>query len=233
MVAESESLTPRTVCLLLWTLLPCLAIWVGMQIMQSAVWSFALYHGLCLLPAIIWGRALWRQTLVWPSFKQLAIIFLVSVIFCGMAVLLYEILGKKMLSNDDVLALLKRIGYAKTLFIPISIYTVVVNPVVEELFWRGVVYNELDKLNAPFRSFGLVWSSLTYAAFHYTIFRLVLFPVYAEIGTIMLAFYGAILALVYRQTKSIITISLIHGLFTDLAAIVLVIDLLRNYPGIL
>ncbi len=150
-----------------------------------------------------------------------------------MAVLLYEILGKKMLSNDDVLALLKRIGYAKTLFIPISIYTVVVNPVVEELFWRGVVYNELDKLNAPFRSFGLVWSSLTYAAFHYTIFRLVLFPVYAEIGTIMLAFYGAILALVYRQTKSIITISLIHGLFTDLAAIVLVIDLLRNYPGIL
>jgi membrane protease YdiL (CAAX protease family) len=72
-----------------------------------------------------------------------------------------------------------------------------------------------------------------YAAFHYWICRLVVFSGWAEIGTIMLAFYGAMLALIYRRTGSIITTSIAHGLLTDMAAVMLLLDFLRRYPSLL
>lgn len=118
------------------------------------------------------------------------------------------------------------------MFWPISVYAVVVNPLVEELFWRGIVFNELERWKkVPFKHFALVWSSVAYALFHYLIFRLVLFPVYAEIGIVLLAIYGAMLALIYRKTNSILTTAVAHGLLTDTAAIALMLDLARRYPN--
>ncbi|MBZ0187169.1 MAG: CPBP family intramembrane metalloprotease, partial [Candidatus Obscuribacterales bacterium] len=132
-----------------------------------------------------------------------------------------------------VMDLLKELGFSKQLFWPLSIYLIVVNPLLEELFWRGVVLNELDDLKLPVKHFGIIWSSLTYALFHYLIFRLVLFPGFAELGIVMLALFGALLAVVYRKTGSIVTTALTHGLLTDLAAIVLILNLFRRYPGVL
>ncbi len=223
----------RLIGILLWTLLPCLAIWMGMCQLKSAAWSFFLYHAICLLPAILWGKSLWLPTFRRPTKKMCAALLVSSVVFSGIALFTYEFLGNRMLSNDSVLTLLKDVGFSKSIFWPLSIYAIVVNPLVEELFWRGVVLNELDKLKTPFKHFGLVWSSLAYAAFHYTIFRLVLFPGWAEVGTLMLAVYGAFLAVLYRRSGSIVTISMAHGLLTDMAAIVLLLDLFRRYPGVL
>ena len=49
----------------------------------------------------------------------------------------------------------------------------------------------------------------------------------------MLAFYGAFLAIVYRKTGSIVTTALAHGLLTDMAALMLALNLSRHYPGAL
>ena len=228
---QGEHLSARTIALMLWTLLPIPAIWVGLYVIKSATWAFALYHIICLIPAIIWGQKIWRPSFLKPSRKEMAALLGASVVFSGLALLLYEVLGKKLLSNEETLTLLKTLGYSKELFYPLSFYAIVVNPLVEELFWRGVVFNELEKVKAPFKHFGLIWSSLAYAAFHYLIFRMVLFPIYAEIGTLMLAVYGAVLALIYRKTGSILTTAIAHGLLTDMAAIVLILDLLYHYPG--
>ncbi|PWT95540.1 MAG: hypothetical protein C5B53_11290 [Candidatus Melainabacteria bacterium] len=217
--------------ILLWSLLPCLAIWVGVYIIGSAVWAYFLYHGLCLLPAIIWGRTLWQESLRLPTPKQLALLFLLAIFFSTVAVGGYELIGRKLLSDEQTLLLMKQQGWFGNLFWPISIYAVVVNPVVEELFWRGVVLNAVDAIKFPVKHFGIIWSSLVYAAFHYGIFRLVLFPGYAEVGIFVLALYGAFLAIVYRKTGSIITTAITHGLLTDTAALMLMLDLFRRHPN--
>jgi membrane protease YdiL (CAAX protease family) len=41
------------------------------------------------------------------------------------------------------------------------------------------------------------------------------------------------LALIYRRTGSIITTSIAHGLLTDMAAVMLLLDFLRRYPSLL
>ncbi|MBX9722952.1 MAG: CPBP family intramembrane metalloprotease, partial [Candidatus Obscuribacterales bacterium] len=230
---STQNKSIQTAALLLWTLLPCPAIWVGLHVLKSAVGAFALYHGVCLLPAIICGRKLWLDDWTLPKLNEWVKLLLASIVFSTIAYFFYELLGKKLLSNEHVFELLKSLGFSKSLFWPLSIYAVLVNPLVEELFWRGVVFNYLDKLNKPFKNFALLWSSFAYALFHYTIFRMVMYPVFAEIGTAMLAIYGALLALLYRKTGSIITTAVAHGLLTDMAAIVLIIALLRHFPSVL
>jgi membrane protease YdiL (CAAX protease family) len=166
-----------------------------------------------------------------PTLKQLALIFAVAVVFSAIAVLGYELIGTKLLSDEQTLLLMKRQGWFGDLFWPISIYAVVVNPLLEEIFWRGVILNALDRMKLPVKYFGIIWSSMAYAAFHYGIFRLVLFPVYTEVGILCLAFYGAFLSVVYRKTGSIITTAVTHGLLTDTAALMLMIDLFRRHPN--
>jgi uncharacterized protein len=215
------------------TFAPFLAIWLGLYQIHNAVAAFAIYHGICLLPAIIWGRTLWRSSLLLPSGRQSLTLLVSAILFNCLAVFVYEFLGSKLLADQQILDLLNQQGFSKTGFWPLSIYSVVVNPVIEELFWRGVVFNELDRWRLPFKHFAIVWSSALYAGFHYLIFRLVLFPGWAELGILLLAVYGAILALIYEKTGSIVSTALTHGLLTDLAVIVLLLDLFRRHPGIL
>jgi membrane protease YdiL (CAAX protease family) len=230
----STGTTPvRIIGLMLWTLLPIGAMWLGLYQIKSAAWTFVLYHGICLVPTIIWGRSLWRPGILRPSLKECLVLVLAAIAFSCLALLLYELAGNKLLSSEQALDLLREQGYSKTMFWVLSVYAVVVNPVLEELFWRGVVFSELDKVKKPFKHFGITWSSISYAGFHYLIFRLVLFPGFAELGILMLAGYGAFLALVYRKTGSIVTTAMAHGLLTDLAAIVLMLDLFRRYPNYL
>jgi membrane protease YdiL (CAAX protease family) len=223
----------QTTALILWTLTPCLAIWIGMYEIKSAAWTFVIYHGVCLLPQIIKKRSHWTETFRKPTAKQLAILIFSSILFSAGAVLLYEIGGKKLLSDSTAIDLLKQQGFNKQLFWPLSFYAIVVNPLVEEIFWRGVVLNELEKPKALFKNFPVIWSSFAYALFHYLIFRLVMFPIWAELSTVLLALYGAMLATIYRKTGSILTTAIAHGLLTDMAAIVLILDLFRKHPGIL
>jgi membrane protease YdiL (CAAX protease family) len=223
----------QTIALLVWTLLPTVAIWLGMYVKGSALWAYGLYHGVCLVPAIIFGRHLWLRSLRKPSSKEWLWLVAGSILFSLVTIVGYEWIGGSLLSDEQAIGLMKRQGWFGQLFWPISIYAVVVNPLVEELFWRGFVLNQLDKSRLPIKHFGIIWSSFAYAALHYPIFRLVLFPVYAEIGTFGLVVYGAFMAVIYRKTGSIITTALAHGLLTDMAALVLMIDLFRRHPNLM
>ena len=219
--------------IMLCTLLPSVSMWLGLYVVKSAIWTYVFYHGFCLLPVIVLGKNLWLKTWRAPELKYIILLLLGSIILSAATVLLYEWKGHVVLSNDNVFALLNRIGYTKEAFWPLSFYIVVVNPLVEELYWRGVILNKLDQMNLKFKHFGLIWSSLMYAAFHYWICRLFVFSGWAEIGTIMLAFYGGMLAFIYRRTGSIITTAIAHGLLTDMAAVMLLLDFLRRYPSLL
>jgi len=227
---EMSNFSLRTTVVLLWSLVPCLAIWVGLFQIKSAAWTYFLYHGLCLLPAIIWGRRLWLPTFLLPTRQHFALITAVALLFSAGTLIGYELIGKLLFSNEHALALLKQYGGSTEMLVALGAYTVLVNPVFEELFWRGVILNELDKSKAPFKHFGLCWSSCAYAALHYVIFRMLLSQGWAAVLTLIHVFYGALLAVIYRRTGSILTTILAHGLLTDLAFIVVLLDLFRHYP---
>lgn len=221
----------KTAALILWTLLPCLAMWVGLYKLSSAFWAYVIYHLLCVMPAILWGRKLWLPTFARPSLRHVGLLIAAAIPFGAVTVIGYEINGAMLLSDENVAVLLKELGINRNSFLTFALYSVLVNPLLEELYWRGVVLNELDTAaHINIKHFGIIWSSLAYALFHYLIFRLVLYPGWAEIGTLLLAVYGAILALIYRKSGSILTTALAHGILTDLACVFLLIDYFRKYP---
>lgn len=203
--------------------------WIGLYQWHSALWAYALYHGAVLLPAIVLGRSLWQKSFVMPKFMDILILTLAAVLFCGVAVGAYELFGPKVLSNAHVPLLLQELGIHPETYWYFAFYGTVINPLVEEIFWRGMVFNELDKHSKPFKLFGFVWSSCLYALFHFLIFRLVLYPGYAEFGTLMLAGYGASMAMLYRRTGSIVTVAYAHGVLTDLACVAILIDYFRKF----
>lgn len=216
----------------IWAVFPCLAMFAGLYTMHSATWAYVFYHGICLLPIIIWGRGLWIPSLKRPKKGHCLALLAASVVFSCVALFTYEFFGPRLLSNDSVLTLLKDLGYSRGVFIGLGVYTIVVNPLLEEIFWRGIVFNQLDKLrNPPFKHFGIICSSIAYAAFHYLIFRMVLFPGWAEVATLLLAIYGGLLAIIYRRSGSILTTAIAHGLLTDTAVIALCVALFMRYPG--
>ncbi|MBX9951315.1 MAG: CPBP family intramembrane metalloprotease [Candidatus Obscuribacterales bacterium] len=209
-------------------ILPYSVIWLGMNFFKSAVWSLALYHVFCLLPGIVWGRGVFRKTLRIPNYLELLGLIFASVLFSFASIFTYKYFGPTLLSDTHVFDLLKTLGYSRDVFTPLCIYIVVVNPLLEELFWRGFVMNKLDELCPDFPHCGLIWSSFAYGAFHYPIMQLVMFPGWAEFGTIALMVYGAGLGVLYRKTNSVIMPALAHALLTDLSAVLLMLELFKK-----
>lgn len=210
----------QAILLMCWTLLPCASIWFGLNVFKSAVWTYVLYHGLSL-PAICIGWKLWKPTLQKPTLKEIAILIVASILFSLAALGFYDLLGKHLFSGQKAVEVLTRVGWCNQLFWPISIYVVLVNPVIEELFWRGVILNALDRLTAPSKWLGITWSSIAYGALHYSIVTLVVGPVIGFACVFFLSLHGALLAVIYRRTQSIIMVTLVHGMLNDVAAVLL------------
>ncbi len=209
-------------------ILPYSIIWLGMNFFKSAVVSLALYHGLCLLPGIVWGKASFVKTLRPPTYLELLGLIFACVLFSTGSVYAYEYFGDLVLSSPHVMELMNTLGYNKDIFCALSIYIVTVNPALEELFWRGFVMNKLDELCPDFPHCGLIWSSFAYGAFHYPIMQLVMYPGWAEFGTILLMIYGGMLGILYRKTKSLLVPALAHALLTDLSAVLLMLALFHR-----
>lgn len=223
-----------TIIIVLWSLLPVAAMLIGLYMLHSAVWAYAIYHYVCLLPAVILGRALWQSDLKRSSVKFFLAITAIAIAFSGVTVLAYEFLGKYVISDQKTVELMVRMGWSKEWLWVLNIYCFTVNPFIEEVYWRGIVFKQLEKIEKPpFKNFGVIASSFLYAFYHYFIFRLILYPVAAEILSIALAFYGAGLAILYKRTGTLWSAILAHGLLTDLAVVALIVDLMNKFPGAL
>jgi CAAX amino terminal protease family. len=226
--AERKAIPISIAFLILVTLLPYVVIWFGMNSIKSAAWSLGLYHLFCLIPTIVWGRKYFLKDLHVPKLWQIGALLLASVLFSTCAFFVYKFLGDIILSSEGTMKLLIVLGYTKEIFWPLSVYFIVVNSVLEELFWRGVVFNRIDELFHGKKYYGILWSSIAYGAFHYPILQLVVYPGWAEIGALLLAIYGALLAVLYRMTKNIVMPCAAHAVLTDTAAIVLLVALFQR-----
>jgi membrane protease YdiL (CAAX protease family) len=206
---------------LLLTLLPWPAVWYGMYRCDSLIWTFVLYHGVCLLPAAVFGRRLWLPAVHWPSRRQWLALMIGAGIVLPLAPLVWTWIGARFISPHDLLAVVTARGFRARWLIPLGFYFVPVNAVLEELFWRGVILNELRGTGKTAWTIGACWAIFTFAAWHYLVLRLLLRPGWAEASVLLIVAAGVFLAWLYGATKSIIVPILWHGLVFDLALILI------------
>ena len=119
-------------------------------------------------------------------------------------------------------------GFRTAWLLPFGVYFVAVNATLEELFWRGVVLNELRGTGDTIWTLGAVWTALTFAAWHYLVLRLLLRPGWAEVTVLGVLAAGIFFAWLYRKTHSIIVPILWHGLLFDFALVVVFRAVLRG-----
>jgi membrane protease YdiL (CAAX protease family) len=84
---------------------------------------------------------------------------------------------------------------------------VIVAPVAEELFFRGVVYNAWERERGPRAA--LLGSAALFAAIHASLFALL--PIFA---------LGVALALVYRSTRSLPAVMTMHAGFNAISVVI-------------
>jgi membrane protease YdiL (CAAX protease family) len=218
----------RLSLVVLLTLLPWPAVWLGMYRLDSIVWTFFLYHGCCLLPAAVWGRRLWRGAVRWPSGRQWAWLLAALVCVVPLSLFGYSEIGGRILDTPDIGSVVTGRGFHAAWMLPFGVYFVAVNATLEELFWRGVVLNELRGTSEAVWTAGAVWTAFTFAAWHYLVLRLLLRPGWAEATVLAILAAGVFFSWLYRQTHSIIVPILWHGLVFDLGLVVVFGAVLRT-----
>jgi membrane protease YdiL (CAAX protease family) len=210
------------------TLLPWPAVWLGMYRLDSLWVTFLLYHGVCLLPAVLWGRRLWRGAWKMPTPAQWAALAVATSLALPLFLESYVAIGARVLDAHSLLHVVTRRGFAARWLLPLGLYFVPVNAVLEELFWRGVVLNELRGVGGTAWTAGAVWTALTFAAWHWLVIRLLLRPGWAEAAVLGVVAAGLFFSWLYRRTGSIIVPILWHGLVFDLALILVLAAVLRG-----
>jgi membrane protease YdiL (CAAX protease family) len=228
MTLDAPHARRRLAIVVLLTLLPWPSVWLGMYKIDSIVWTFVMYHGCCLLPAALWGRKLWRGSLRWPSVRQWAWLLPALLCVAPLSVWGYIEIGKTVLNTPGIQTVLTERGFQSAWLLPFGLYFVAVNATLEELFWRGVVLNELRGTGDTIWTIGAIWTAFSFASWHYLVLRLLLRPGWAEATVLAILASGIFFAWLYRQTHSIIVPILWHGLVFDLGLVVIFGAVLRR-----
>lgn len=207
--------------IVLWSLSPWFFLTVGLHHFKSIPASFFLYHICCLLPAIIWRRKSWSSHLIAPKKKELATIIIAGLSLAVFTYFVYSAWGGYLIDRDVALRSLAERGYQPHWFIYVCAYFLIVNPIMEELFWRGVVLNELEGDN--FRLFALssIWTNCSFAAWHFLVVRLFVRDLFIPLAVLIVVAVGFLLSWLYRKTDSVIVPAMWHSLVFDLAVIVI------------
>jgi membrane protease YdiL (CAAX protease family) len=204
-----------------WTILPWLFLAAGLDYFKSIFWSFFLYHGCCLLPIIIWRRRTWMAHLIPPTVKQVGAVLAASLGLTILTIFLHHFAGNFLIERQHALVAMNMRGFQIGWLVPLGIYFVTVNPVIEELFWRGVVLNDLCQDDHRMTRRPYIWTNISFAAWHLLIIRLFVTPYMVPVALIIVAAVGFFMSWLYRRTGSVIVPMLWHGLVFDLAVIVI------------
>lgn len=207
--------------IIFWSLTPWAFLTLGLHWFENIPGTFFLYHFCCLAPAIAINRKAWQSHLIAPTRGELLTILVAGAGLATLTYFVYSAYGHILIDKETALTSLHERGYQPGWFLPMSAYFLIVNPVIEELFWRGVVLNELEGEN--FRLFALssVWTNCAFAAWHFLVVRLFVRPTFVPLAVLIVVAVGFYLSWLYRKTGSVLVPALWHSLVFDLAVVVM------------
>lgn len=107
-----------------------------------------------------------------------------------------------------------------------ALYIVILNPVFEEMFWRGIVYKELQHY-ASKRNANLI-SSFFFGAWHWVVLQTYCEPLWAILLTLAVMFGGVLFAYTYERTGTLASSIALHGLGADLPMVFVVYDCIQQ-----
>lgn len=121
---------------LMLSILPYLAVWAGLFFFKSAWFALVGFH-IAILLALLLLRPSIPINILFKSKSPKWILF--SVLFCSTSGIGLYFLWNVFGVAQDLPAQLKSLGLYSTAWVPFIAYFSLVNPLVEEYFWRGVL----------------------------------------------------------------------------------------------
>jgi len=201
--------------------LPSVAVWLGLYHFRSAPLAFALYHGYCLVGGLLLRSAETPATeRRFPvNWWQLPLIALFA---NGWTILLYHYVGAALLDTKHVMVQLAAYGLPPSSYRYLFPYFALVNPVVEEFFWRSGVYLMMRHHFAHWRHAAAL-SSIFFGAWHWLVIRRFLEPPIALLATLAIMLAGYALADVYERTRSLAWPIALHAIAADVPILLLLV----------
>ena len=218
---KSVGSTPRmkVILLLILMVMPWVWVYLGLEVLGDYRLTIAMYELLgCALPVVIWGG---HRNPLFPLRCNLFWLLCVSVMLGTMIILVYTASNgfgmdwqffysrstqSKLAVNDS--------------FWLFAIVIGLINPFLEEMFWRGLIYRSWRALIG---AGGARWlSSFFFGAWHWVVLQHFCNPVWAVVLTILVMIGGVTFCMLYERTHSLGASVLFHGLGADFPMIFVV-----------
>jgi len=199
------------------------AAYVGAYSLSSAWAAFALYHGLCLVAGVYHSRRYGLRAshrLLTRTWVQIA---LTGIVFWVGTYLLVTFAGVRtgLVDPARIRGAMHAEHAAATVaaVLAVSVYFAIVNPVVEELFWRATVYSRLRAAGWRQEPASII-SGILFGSWHWLIVRLFFGPAAALLVTAAIMAAGYVFAHLYERLRSLPALIVIHALVGDIPGLI-------------
>ncbi|KGX85929.1 CPBP family intramembrane glutamic endopeptidase [Pontibacillus marinus] len=203
---------------------PTLMIFLGLQVMSSVPLTFTLFYGwlLCVpfLERTLKKNETFCSATSYMGFKQNSqslkvgiwsgIIAFIS-IFGGLAWL-----QRYVIDVDDLLVLLKEWGFTGNIVLWLILILVVINPILEELYWRGFMH---QKLSSRFNTYVVFLLTTTFYSLYHLLSVIPMFEWPWNVFSVIPVFLAGLFWSYMRQKWNTIIGGIVSHVLADLGII--------------
>ncbi len=194
-------------------MLPWLWAYIGLHYLHNYLLTITLYAGLgCLLPAILLYKERYRILPLKLDLPQL-----LFAILLGNLLLLggWPLLNALLIDWTMYPQYLHRVGLnTPSDYLLLTVYMIFINPITEELFWRGLIYDRLTALLS--QKAALFISAIGFGAWHWVVITVFFKPGWDWVVTLLIILAGFAITSVYARSRTLFAPILIHSLGADL-----------------
>jgi membrane protease YdiL (CAAX protease family) len=178
--------------------LPYLAVWAGLFLFKSAWFALIGFH-LAILIVLLVARPNIPVNILFKSKSRKWI--LPSILFCSLGGICLYFLWPVFSVATDLPAQLQAIGLTSSSWLLFIVYFSLVNPLIEEYFWRGVLGNDSKKPNV---------GDVFYAGYHAVVLWGRLYPLWILLAVIVLTSAGWLWRQLAREDEGLLAPVLGH-----------------------
>ena len=192
---------------------PATLVYVGLRILHSIPMAVILYHGFCLVTIALAGVRV--RTIRIPHVFELVAASIAGVLLSFVSVALWRLTGDLIADPDICRIQIEAFGLPVASWGMFAAYFMLVNPVIEELYWRGVVQERAKALGI--RRDAIV--AVPFSLWHIVPIWFICGPVAAVLGGVAVYVVGVLLTRIYRESRSCGRCITWHAMMADLAVV--------------
>jgi hypothetical protein len=192
---------------------PAVLVLIGLSGFHSIPMAVFLYHGFCLVSIVLTGKQ--KGKLRVPSLVELLLAGFSGILLSVLSIGLWRLTGDLIADPDLCRIRIEGLGLPIERWGLFAAYFLLVNPVIEELYWRGCVQERAREL-------GILRDTLVavpFSLWHIVPIWAVCGPIAAVLGGMAVYCVGVTLTMIYRQSRSLGRCIAWHAMMADLAVV--------------